>query len=139
MKTTLYYIFWLSGVLPALILLVLTLAILPNLFVDFHFRIREVLILSASLLGMCGFLGLLRLGSGLERKNYVLTVSLLIAGIIGSIIFLMTTGGQRALKWIYTFEEPGEWFIFVWPNIVSAIFTIALLIKFSRQRISMTN
>ena len=139
MKTTLYYIFLLSGILPAFILLGLTLAILPNLFVDFHFRIKEVLILSTALLGISGFIGLLRLSSGLDRKNNIVTVLLLISGIIGSTIFLITTGGQRAFHWIATFEEPGEWFILVWPNIVSATFTIVLLIKLSRKWIRLTN
>jgi hypothetical protein len=117
----------------------LTIAVLPNVVSNLEFNIKDILTLLSCLLGISGFIGLTRLIIIPKIKNYVLTIVLLISGIIGSAIFMSVTGGQSALQWIFTFEEPDEWFIFVWPNAVALIFTIILSWKYWTRKNSMEN
>ena len=133
MKATLYYLFLLSGLIPSTILLFLTLSILPSLLIGFQFQKEELLVLLSCLLGICGFIGLIRLISRKTMKRYILTIILLSLGIIGSMSFLIMTGGQEALEWLLNFEEPDEWFLFAWPDIVALIFIIGLSRKQFRK------
>ena len=137
MKTILYYIFLFSGLLPALYLLILTLFFLPGLLKDFIYYHENGVapILFSCLLGICGFIGLISLIGRKAKQSYSLTITLLSLGIIGAIIFLIITGGREALEWVLSFEEPDEWFVFVWPNIVSLTFAITLSFEKLRKLI----
>jgi len=141
MKTTLYYIFLYSGLLPAFYLLILTLFFLPSLLKDiiYHHEIGVAPILFSCLLGICGFIGLIRLIRRKAKQSHSLTITLLSLGITGAVLFLIVTGGREALEWVISFEEPDEWFVFVWPNIVALTFAIALSFKKLRKQIHEVN
>ena len=137
MKTALYYLFLFSGLTPALYLLTLTLFFLPGLLKDFIYYHENGVapIVFSCLSGICGFIGLIRLIRRKAKQSHSLTITLLSLGITGAVVFLIVTGGREALEWVLSFEEPDEWFVFVWPNIVSLTFAIALSFKKLRKQI----
>ena len=112
----------------------MTILILPNLISNFEFDFEYVLILLSCVFGISGFIGLLTLFNINKIVNHILTIILLTSGMLGSVIFISTTGGQKAWKWILTFEEPDEWFIFMWPNIVALVFTIILARQYQTKK-----
>jgi|LakMenE18May11ns_1017448.scaffolds.fasta_scaffold9828189_1 hypothetical protein len=121
MKTYLKKLFLLTGLLPATILLALTLSFLPSFISDLSFEFDEIVIVVSMLLGICGYIGLtLSLLSKFEN-NSLLKLTFLILGLIGSITFTSITGGKRAWKWVMNIEEFDEWIIWIWPLIVSIV------------------
>lgn len=129
LKIGLYYIFLISGFAPSICLLMLTLVVTPNLLMGFEFSLIWFTMTSSCLLGVGGFVGFLRLFNRESNQNSILTILLLFSGVAGSLIFMIVTGGRRALEWVIKFEEPDEWFIFTWPVIVALTFAIILSIK----------
>ncbi len=59
MKAALKYTFIMSGIIPAMILLYLTLLVLPDIIKSFRFNSKEIIFLGSMILGILGFIGLL--------------------------------------------------------------------------------
>ncbi|HWJ26727.1 MAG TPA: hypothetical protein VNS32_09295 [Flavisolibacter sp.] len=129
MKNVLYILFIFSAIAPAIVLTFLTLGVLPTLILDFDFSLKGILLILSCIFCLCGFAGLILLMPGPIPRLYSINIFLLILGISGFVLFNIIEGGQKAWKWILTIEEPGEWFIYVWPNIVSLTFIIVLYRK----------
>lgn len=121
------HIFLITGIIPATVLLFFTLTILPNILHGFHFELRETLILLGCLLGLGGYAGLLRMFGSHAAGKWRLTAVLLLGGAAGTILFTAAEGGRRGLRWLLLIEEPGEWFLFAWPAVVSLVFAAMLL------------
>ena len=119
MKAALKYTFILSGLIPALILLFLTLLVLPDYIKSFRFISKEIILLGSMILGILGFFGLLLSIIPRFKKLCFTKMILLSLGIIGFLIFMSVTGGKKSWNWIINIEEFDEWIIWVWPNIVS--------------------
>ena len=129
MKQILYYLFLISGLVPATVLLFLSLYSLMNLLGDFELTFEYTLILLSLILGISGYVGLVRLLINPAYKSDLITILLLLSGFLGTIIFLIIEGSEIFLRWFFSFEEPFEWFLFVWPNIVALFFAIILIFK----------
>jgi len=119
LKAALKYTFILSGLIPALILLFLTLLVLPDYIKSFRFISKEIILLGSMILGILGFFGLLLSIIPRFEKLCFTKMILLSLGIIGFLIFMSVTGGKKSWNWIINIEEFDEWIIWVWPNIVS--------------------
>lgn len=119
MSTYLKKLFILSGLLPATFLLGLTFLFLPDLIKNLSLELVEIFMVLSMIFGICGYIGLLlSLLPKLEHK-YLLKLTLLVLGIIGSVTFITIAGGKRAWTWVLNIEEFDEWIIWVWPLIVS--------------------
>ncbi len=114
-------LFILSGLLPATFLLGLTFLFLPDLIKNLSLELVEIFMVLSMIFGICGYIGLLlSLLPKLEHK-YLLKLTLLVLGIIGSVTFITIAGGKRAWTWVLNIEEFDEWIIWVWPLIVSIV------------------
>lgn len=123
-----------SAIVPATLLLILSL--IGIFIILLNFETKESHILLSMLLGILGYAGLIMLLFLNQSKKQLKTnIFLLICGITGFIIFTSFNGGIEAWKWILTFEEIDEWFIYVWPNIVAIIFIIVQLIKINKYEL----
>lgn len=121
MSTYLKKFFILSGLLPATFLLGLTFLFLPDLIKNLSLELVEIFMVLSMIFGICGYIGLLlSLLPKLEHK-YLLKLTLLVLGIIGSVTFITIAGGKRAWTWVLNIEEFDEWIIWVWPLIVSIV------------------
>ena len=121
MKTYLKKLFILSGLLPATFLLGLTFLFLPDQIKNLSLELDEIFMFLSMIFGICGYIGLLlSLLPKLEHK-YLLKFTLLVLGIIGSVVFTTIAGGKRAWTWVLNIEEFDEWIIWIWPLIVSII------------------
>lgn len=121
MSTYLKKLFILSGLLPATFLLGLTFLFLPDLIKNLSLELVEIFMVLSMIFGICGYIGLLlSLLPKLEHK-YLLKLTLLVLGIIGSVTFITIAGGKRAWTWVLNIEEFDEWIIWVWPLIVSIV------------------
>lgn len=127
MKSFINYLFIFSAIIPATYLLFLCLLVLGEVVSDFSFNSESILYLLIGLSGIMGYLGLLFLFAENRIKNAVIIMCLSL-GVISLIIFT-SIQGIHAWKWILTMEEPDEWFILVWPSIVSVVQIIRIIIR----------
>ena len=67
-------------------------------------------------------------------KSQIINIVLLICGIFSFIIFFSITNGIEAWKWVLIVEEPDEWFIFVYPSLISIIFVVFLLKEIKQNK-----
>ncbi|MES2587807.1 MAG: hypothetical protein V4622_02435 [Bacteroidota bacterium] len=118
-KDIIYKLTIISGLIPATILLLLTIIGISNIFSFHEIRFKEFIVFTSMILGIVGYVGLLT--SLIFNNKTILNLILLLLGLIGFVIFTSFEGGLYAWKWIITMEEPEEWFIPVWPNVVSLI------------------
>lgn len=117
--------------------IVTIIALIPMSFFMFLsiFMIRNIIlniqpndfpILTSLLLGILGYIGLLwNLIYDKKKVAETLNFILLVLGILGFILFVSIEGGFKGWRWIFTIEEPEEWFIIVGPIII----TIYLMIE----------
>ncbi|WP_338769040.1 hypothetical protein WAF17_09055 [Bernardetia sp. ABR2-2B] len=100
-----------------------TLLLFPSLF----FLIKELIefrndnlpIIMCFLGGIAGYFGLwMLLSKNKSIKFRVLNIILLIFGVSSFVGFTSITGGERAWKWVLTFEELDEWFFIVYLSII---------------------
>lgn len=117
-KNILHFIIVTSAILPATLLLFLNLIVAFNFIPRIEFK--SILILLVFVFGILGYIGLIMLLFLMKnKKKEALNMILLTCGICSFILFNSIEGGTRAWKWILTMEEPDEWFILVWPTLVS--------------------
>jgi hypothetical protein len=124
MKLALKYLLIISGLIPALYLLGLTLIFLPGIVKDFDYSLVETIIIMSMLFGVLGFLGLVFSVLPRFENRPRLKFILLTAGVIGSFVFTTVAGGKKAWMWIFYIEEFDEWIIWAWPVIVSIILLV---------------
>lgn len=127
MKSRIKVAFILSGILPASVLMIMSLLIIIHIIIGDSLSSEEVLALFICILGILGYIGLFRLLSS-HRYSSIEIIPFLLCGIFSFVIFNFN-GPDNAWEWVFTMQEPGEWFILVWPTIVGIIGIIGLLIK----------
>ena len=121
MKSALKNLLIISALIPATVLLGLTYFFLPGFIMKITFSVEEVLILISMIFGIFGFLGLTLSLIPKFEKEYQMKVILLTLGVIGALVFMTITGGEKAWKWMLKIEELNEWIIWAWPILVSLI------------------
>jgi hypothetical protein len=122
--------------IPATILTFLSISLFAFLIQDFEFEFLQIIAILYLVLGIAGYLGIIIAMLGRLESKPKLILILLSCGILSFILFVSFEGGNRAWNWILTFEEPGEWFIIVWPTLVSFYFVIRAISKLTSKEIS---
>lgn len=119
-----------SAIAFATLLLMPTLVFLVKGLMEF--KSDNIPIILCFLGGIAGYFGLwMLLSKNKGAKFRVLNVVLLIFGVSSFVGFTSITGGQRAWKWVLTFEELDECFFIVYPSI---IFICSLTVKIFHQK-----
>lgn len=133
----LHIILILSAIIPATLMVVYSIYFIVILFERFFSSgingISDILLFFIGVFGIIGYVGLVLVSGTIMRKSLKRqkwAISCLVFGIFGSILFIVL-GGKSALIWIFTIEEPLEWFVFMWPTLVSIYFVIKIRIGFS--------
>ena len=121
MKLGLRFLLIVSGLIPAMILLVLTILFLPGFIVEYDFSVKQTILILSMLFGLLGFHGLVLSILPMYDSKPRLKFILLAAGVIGSFMFTTIIGGKSAWVWILSVDEFDEWMIWTWPVIVSII------------------
>ena len=137
MNKKLYILFVLLGLIPATYLLFLTLLFgwftlleinLSNLF-------DKIPILFCFSLGIFGYLGLLSILRGLQKRYYKLNLMLLGFGLLGNILFISLIGTKGAWKRVLFGEgDIVEWLTGMLPNIISLTFIVLILTKIYKEK-----
>src|SRR5690606_4307188 len=96
-----------SGIIPATFLFFLSIFWLFQFMTDIFYDWKTFLLILCFLFGILGYLGLWR-NLILSKNRIKLNSYLLGFGIIGCLTFIIFEGGERAIKWIISFEEPLE-------------------------------
>jgi hypothetical protein len=133
----LYILFVLLGLIPATYLLFLTL--LFGWFILLEINLSNLLdkipILFCFSLGICGYLGLLSILRGLQKRYYKLNLMLLGFGLLGNILFVSFIGTKGAWKRVLFGEgDIVEWFVGMSPNFISLTFIILILTKMYKEK-----
>ncbi|MDG1332715.1 MAG: hypothetical protein P8P74_10315 [Crocinitomicaceae bacterium] len=105
--------------MPETILLVFCFLLIGNLFSKGITDLESFTHLAMSLMGILGYIGLILLLLEDRIKKWFIIFCLTLG--IASFIIFISISGKEAWKWVLTMEEIDEWFIFVWPSIVSII------------------
>ena len=116
--------FILSGLFPATFLLGLTLIFMPDVIKNMSLEFDEILMFLSMSFGIGGYIGLLLSLLPKFENKYLIKLTFLLLGIIGSITFISISGGKRAWTWVLNVEEFEEWIIWIWPLIVSIVLAI---------------
>ncbi len=137
MNKKLYILFVLLGLIPATYLLFLTL--LFGWFILLEINLSNLLdkipILFCFSLGICGYLGLLSILRGLQKRYYKLNLMLLGFGLLGNILFVSFIGTKGAWKRVLFGEgDIVEWFVGMSPNFISLTFIILILTKMYKEK-----
>lgn len=110
-----------SGIVPGTILFFLSVFWLSQY--NILYSLESFFLILSIAFGIAGYFGLWR--NLVQSKNRVKLNSYLLGlGIIGCLIFIIFEGGERAIKWIISFEEPVETLMLIWPLLVSFIIII---------------
>lgn len=129
-KEIIYKIILVSGLAPASILLCFSFYGIFKLLSDQLYSTQVFLDLFAMILGIFGFVGLVR---ALMLKNKpTLTILLLILGLVG----ISMIGGVDFWIWTFTMAEPDEWIIAGYPMIVSIIAIVVNSYEFLNRRLN---
>jgi hypothetical protein len=133
----LYILFVLLGLIPATYLLFLTL--LFGWFILLEINLSNLLdkipILFCFSLGICGYLVLLSILRGLQKRYYKLNLMLLGFGLLGNILFVSFIGTKGAWKRVLFGEgDIVEWFVGMSPNFISLTFIIFILTKMYKEK-----
>ncbi|MBD3639254.1 MAG: hypothetical protein HUJ25_17995 [Crocinitomicaceae bacterium] len=119
------YFLVVTALVPATLLLGLTLLALSKI-AEGPYKSGDIPSLLTSILGIIGYLGLTSLLFGqIKERPRVVLVSLL-AGLL-AFVWFTSLGGWTAWQWVLLMEEPGEWFIYVWPAIITFYFVLKLI------------
>ena len=137
MKIKIYILFILLGLIPATYLLFLTLLFgwytlseinLSN-FPD------SILILFCFSFGISGYLGLLSLLRGLQKRYHKLNLILLGLGLLGYILFVSFTCPKGAWKrMLFDDRNLVERLVGMLPNIVSLTFALLIILKMYKEK-----
>lgn len=84
--------------------------------------------------GICGYIGLLITLKGLHKTNHLKKFTLIGLGLVAFITLHLITNTKGFWKWVLTFEEPDEWFVGIWPILISIIFLIMIAIDYIKKR-----
>lgn len=130
-KIILFYLL-ISAIIPATLLTILSFIGIYSIIATYKFE--DLPILVSILLGVFGYFGLIILLFPSSKKSLIINLFLLISGVFGFILFNNITGGSSSWEWILTFQEPTEWFIYVWLNIVAILYIVILLKKINNNQ-----
>ena len=117
------------AIVPSTILMFFTILLAAVLIPQMNADIKEIMILLSFFLGIAGYIGLIMVIIGRLNQKPKMVLILLLCGIMSFVLFTSFEGGKTAWVWILTFQEPGEWFLIVWPTLVSAYFVIKAIRK----------
>ncbi|WP_314517733.1 hypothetical protein [Xanthocytophaga agilis] len=129
MNKILKYLLLLSALIPATGLVLMRLPGIVEILN--HYNIQEenasisdgrITELITIILGIMGYIGLIKLALNFADKPDKSVLFFLIAGVASFVLLL----GPYELYWkrVFTIERPGEWFLLVWPTIVSILFIV---------------
>lgn len=138
MKTILKISFIVSGIIPATILLLLTLYFLfDNIINPSSFSVAEILFNLSMVFGILGYTGLIISLIPKFDSKYSAKISLLGFGILGYILVVSIAGRENAWNDLLTFENFKNDFkgyiLWLWPNIVSLTLLIYNILKLAKQ------
>lgn len=108
----------LSGFLPATYLTLLCFVVLTSNLESLY---------GICILGILGYVGMFLLFLE-HRINNWLILLLLFAGILSFILFAKKNDGT-IWNWLIKFDDPFEWYLFVWPTIIAIINIARITIK----------
>ena len=134
LKKKILYILLISGLVPATYLFGITLLYLYLFITDTKLALSDLLIILSFILGICGYIGLVMILKGLHKTNQIRKSIFIILGLIGFTFFVNYAGTKNFWDWILYIEEPDEWFLIMWPLIVSGIFLIMMVTDFVKER-----
>ena len=120
------YILLISGIVPATFMFFQTLMMLFLFISDTDFSLIDILIMISFLFGLCGYIGLLITLKGLHNTNHLKKLILIGLGLIGFTMFFNIAGTKNFWNWVLKIEEPDEWFLGIWPILVSIVFLIMI-------------
>ena len=120
------YILLISGIVPATFMFFQTLMMLFLFISDTDFSLIDILIMISFLFGLCGYIGLLITLKGLNKTNHLKKLIFIGLGLIGFTMFFNIAGARWFWSWVLKTEEPDEWFLGIWPIIVSIVFLIMI-------------
>jgi hypothetical protein len=138
MKTILKISFIVSGIIPATILLLLTLYFLfDNIINPSSFSVAEILFNLSMVFGILGYTGLIiSLIPKLDSK-YSTKISLLGFGIVGFVLVVNIAGRENAWSDLLTFEnfknDFNGYILWLWPSIVSLTLLIYNILKLVKR------
>lgn len=112
-KEVVYFIIVFSGIVPATILFGFSFYFIFRFITDQIYQLSDFIGLFCVLMGMCGYVGLVR--ALIFKTKPLLTVLLLVLGLIGMSI----VGGKTFWVWTLTIEEPDEWLLAGYPMFVT--------------------
>lgn len=116
-----YSVLLVSGIIPATGLLLLTLFFIPKILVRSFEDYKSVVLLLSMLLGVFGYVGLIR-SLVYQANNYRKRNAIFIGlGLLGMIVFLILDGMMQFINWVLDFDEIGEITLVMWPIIVSIV------------------
>ncbi len=93
----------------------------------------NLLIIICFIFGICGYIGLVMILKGLHKTNQIRKSIFIILGLIGFTVLFNFVGTKNIWDWILYVEEPDEWFLIMWPIIVSTIFLIMMVYDFVKK------
>ncbi|MGL2962715.1 hypothetical protein ACSVH2_02710 [Flavobacterium sp. RSB2_4_14] len=137
MNKKFYILFVLLGLIPATYWLFLTLLFgwLTLSEINLSNLLDEIPILFCFSLGICGYLGLLSMLRGLQKRYYKLNLMLLGSGLLGNILFISYVGTKGAWERVLFGDgNIGEWLIGILPNVISLTFIVWILTKMYKEK-----
>lgn len=120
--------------MPATYLFGITLMYLYLFITDTKLMLSDIFIIFCFLCGICGYVGLVMITKGLHKTNQIRKSIFLLLGLIGFSLFFKYVGTKNFWDWILYIEEPDEWFLIMWPLVVSVIFLTLMIIDFVNKR-----
>ncbi len=126
MNKTVKHLLLLSAIVPATFLVVMCVVVIVTLLGSLSVQGEAAAYLITSILGILGYIGLIKLLMSPLNKGDKAVLYCLLSGVASFVIFVGISG-PRAWKWVLTLEEPGEWLVFVWPTMVSILFIVSMV------------
>ncbi|UKN02722.1 hypothetical protein K6119_04235 [Paracrocinitomix mangrovi] len=123
MKTWESFIAILAFVLSTILMfftILLSVVLIPQLKPE----LVEIMILLSFLLEIAGYIGLIMVLKGKVNEKPKRVLFLLLCGILSFLLFTSIVGGKTTWTWVLTLQEPFEWFLILWPTLVSAYFVV---------------
>ena len=129
-KEVVYFIIVFSGIVPATILFGFSFYIIFRFITDQIYQLSDFIGLFCVLMGMCGYIGLIR--ALFFKTKPLLTVLLLVLGLIG----VSLIGGKSFWAGVFTIKASDDWLIGGYPMFVTIFAIVVNGYRFlkSRQR-----
>ena len=129
LNTILRYAFVLSAVIPATCMLFISLLFLSDIISYGAATVYQGFFYTSIVFGALGYVGLILNLIPKFNKSYLTKLIFCLLGSIGFAIFLNLQGDYNTFRWIIEIQEPQEWIIFIWPNVVTLVLIMFFIYK----------